>query len=105
MSDANDDYIKSLGLPPSETPETDAALRGVANRGDHSSAILALCRRLEIERNALKEESIYLKIAILAAMSEIRCFHGDALTPEERNLPRGSGWARVYNSLEQSIKK
>ena len=39
----------------SDTPETDHALHGVWYRGDHGSAIPALCRRLERERNRLRE--------------------------------------------------
>lgn len=37
----------------SDTPETDHALHGVWYRGDHGSAIPALCRKLERERNEL----------------------------------------------------
>lgn len=38
----------------SDTPETDHALHGVWYRGDHGSAIPALCRKLERERNAMR---------------------------------------------------
>ena len=38
----------------SDTPETDHALQGVWYRGDHGSAIPDLCRRLERERNSLR---------------------------------------------------
>lgn len=38
----------------SDTPETDYALHGVWYRGDHGSAIPALCRRLERERDRLR---------------------------------------------------
>jgi hypothetical protein len=38
----------------SDTPETDNALNGVWYRGDPGSAIPALCRRLERERNRLR---------------------------------------------------
>jgi len=37
------------------TPETDAALQGVYYRGDHGSAIPALCRNLERERNEARD--------------------------------------------------
>lgn len=40
----------------SDTPETDEALRRVWYCGDHGSAIPALCRKLERERNAALEE-------------------------------------------------
>lgn len=38
----------------SDTPETEHALCGVWYRGDHGSAIPALCRRLERERDRLR---------------------------------------------------
>jgi hypothetical protein len=40
-----------------ETPETTNALHGVWYRGDHGSAIPALCRRLEIERDEARREA------------------------------------------------
>ena len=43
-------------MPDSDTPETERALHGVWYRGDHGSAIPALCRRLERERDRLREE-------------------------------------------------
>jgi len=39
----------------SDTPETEHALHGVWYRGDHGSAISDLCRKLERERNQLRE--------------------------------------------------
>jgi len=39
-----------------DTPETTHVLHGVWYRGDHGSAIPALCRRLERERNILAEQ-------------------------------------------------
>ena len=42
------------GSAASDTPETEHALHGVWYRGDHGSAIPALCRRLERERNRLR---------------------------------------------------
>lgn len=44
-----------MNIPATDTPETDDALYGVWHRGDHGSAIPALCRRLERERNALAQ--------------------------------------------------
>lgn len=57
FSEASPDQDQDqLVVPPvaSDTPETDHALQGVWYRGDHGSAIPALCRRLERERNALR---------------------------------------------------
>jgi hypothetical protein len=42
------------GSAASDTPETENALHGVWYRGDHGSAIPALCRRLERERNRMR---------------------------------------------------
>jgi hypothetical protein len=33
-------------------------------------------------------------------MQEIEYWHADMLTEHERNHPRGSGWARVYDKLQ-----
>jgi len=51
-----------------DTPETTNALHGVWYRGDHGSAIPALCRRLEIERDKLRSENELLR----AANSDVR---------------------------------
>ena len=37
--------------------------------------------------------------AIDEAMAEIAYCHADRLAEDERNHPRGSGWARVYDKL------
>ena len=42
--------------------------------------------------------------AIQETMKEIEYCHSDMLTKEERKHPRGSGWARVYDKLENIIK-
>jgi hypothetical protein len=47
--------------------------------------------------------NVKMKKAIREAMAEIRYQHKDMLTAHERNHPRGSGWARVYDRLKQSI--
>jgi hypothetical protein len=47
-----------------DTPETTNALHGVWYRGDHGSAIPALCRRLEIERDKLRSENELLREAL-----------------------------------------
>jgi hypothetical protein len=38
--------------------------------------------------------------AVGEAMKEIDYHHRDMLTGEQRNHPRGSGWARVYDKLQ-----
>jgi hypothetical protein len=43
--------------------------------------------------------STVLGKAIDEAMAEIEYHDGDMLTEHERNHPRGSGWARVYDRL------
>ncbi len=43
--------------------------------------------------------------AIKEVLKEIEYCHGDMLTKEERNHPRGSGWARVYYKLTAAIGK
>ena len=52
------------------------------------------------------EAEVDVKIAkvIRETMEEIKYWHSDLLTEEERNHPRGSGWARVYDKLENIIK-
>jgi hypothetical protein len=45
-----------------------------------------------------KDDTTILK-AIEEAMREIEYSEGDMLTEHERNHPRGSGWARVYDKL------
>lgn len=67
---------------PTDTPETDHALHGVYYRGDHGSAIPALCRKLERERDALvkriqewadlSDDGIRLRLGKMTD-SEIRC--------------------------------
>jgi hypothetical protein len=47
-------FAGAHGSAASDTPETENALHGVWYRGDHGSAIPALCRRLERERNRLR---------------------------------------------------
>ena len=48
------EVLERIG-PVSDTPETDDALQGVWYRGDHGSAIPALCRRLERERDEARQ--------------------------------------------------
>ena len=45
-----------------------------------------------------------IKERIEEALEEIIYWHGDMLTMEERNHPRGSGWARVYDGLKEALK-
>jgi hypothetical protein len=54
-SAAGDDLLDRSGRPSSDTPRTDWALHGVWYRGDHGSAIPALCRQLERENVKLRE--------------------------------------------------
>ena len=42
-----------------------------------------------------------LVAACQEAMREIEYQHSDMLTQDERNHPRGSGWARVYDRLKE----
>ena len=37
-------------------------------------------------------------------IQEIEYWHSDMLTDEERNHPRGNGWARVYDKLNKLLK-
>jgi len=50
-------------------------------------------RRIALLRDACQE-----------AMREIEYQHSDMLTQYERNHPRGSGWARVYDKLKEVSK-
>lgn len=69
-------------MEPTDTPETDHALHGIWYRGDHGSAIPALCRKLERERDALAKRiqewtdlsdyGLRLRLGEMTA-SEIRC--------------------------------
>lgn len=47
-------------------------------------------------------EAMY-KGVILEAIKEIEYWHADMLTEEERNHPRGNGWARVYDNLKVAL--
>lgn len=53
-----------------DTPETEHALHGVWYRGDHGSAIPALCRKLERERNAARAEVARLSKIIERAVDD-----------------------------------
>ena len=53
-----DDSRPASGSEASDTPETDNALKGVWYRGDHGSAIPALCRKLERERNGARSKQL-----------------------------------------------
>ena len=53
-----DDSRPASGSEASDTPETDNALQGVWYRGDHGSAIPALCRKLERERNGARSKQL-----------------------------------------------
>ena len=50
------------------------------------------------------EQVALLKDACQEAIREIEYQHGDMLTQHERNHPRGSGWARVYDKLREASK-
>ena len=39
------------------------------------------------------------------ALEEIEYWHKDMLSEDERNHPRGSGWARVYDNLTEAIRQ
>jgi hypothetical protein len=52
------DSRPASGPEASDTPETDNALQGVYYRGDHGSAIPALCRKLERERNGARSKQL-----------------------------------------------
>ena len=41
--------------------------------------------------------------ALQEALNEIEYHHGDMLAAAERNHPRGSGWARVYDKGREAI--
>lgn len=40
-----------------------------------------------------------LRALLLTVKEEIEHWHSDLLTEDERNHPRGSGWARVYDRV------
>ncbi len=48
---------------------------------------------------ALLERQTQILAAIEETMAEIEYWHADMLKEHERNHPRGSGWARVYDRL------
>jgi hypothetical protein len=48
---------------------------------------------------ALLERQTLILAVIEETMAEIEYDHADMLTEHERNHPRGSGWARVYDKL------
>lgn len=45
------------------------------------------------------------KKALAEVVEEIVYQHENLLSEEERNHPRGSGWARVYDSCCQALKE
>jgi hypothetical protein len=48
---------------------------------------------------ALLERQTLILAAIEETITEIEYWHADMLTEHEREHPRGSGWARVYDKL------
>ena len=51
----------------------------------------------------LRDAAPALLEALQDALAEIEYHHSDMLTEEERNHPRGSGWARVYDKGHAAI--
>jgi len=62
---------------------------------------LTLERRLKAKDKQIAE----LVEACKEALDEIVYWHKDMLSEDERNHPRGSGWARVYDKLTEAIAK
>ena len=66
------------------TPRTDHALQGVYNRGDHGSAIPALCRQLETELATLRANVTNLldelQAAVIADHPEANRLLSDVIT-------------------------
>jgi len=61
--------------------------------------------RCDEDGNDESETSVNrLVAACQEAMREIEYQHSDMLTQDERNHPRGSGWARVYDKLKDATR-
>ena len=45
-----------------------------------------------------------LEKALVEAKTEIEYEHEEMLSPEEREHPRGSGWARVYDKINAALE-
>jgi len=86
------------GSAASDTPETEHALHGVWYRGDHGSAIPALCRRFERERDQLRAEN--KKLRDVAERLAIHA-HNHGLNPDasQRNICGRCCAIRDYNQL------
>ncbi|HTU90416.1 MAG TPA: hypothetical protein VMF69_10105 [Gemmataceae bacterium] len=54
-----------------------------------------------LERGIVAE----LRAALQETRAEIEHWHSDMLTPEERQHPRGNGWACVYDRLSALLAK
>ena len=74
----------------SDTPETDHALHRVWYRGDHGSAIPALCRRLERERDAAIQKHLVLLDAVRAMIDAKGRYHTQLATERLIKIVEGS---------------
>lgn len=62
-------------------------------------------RMIDFECERLRKAAAELLEALEEALREIAYWHGDMLSEEERNHPRGSGWARVHDKGRAAIAK
>lgn len=65
---------------PSDTPETEQTLHGIWYRGDHESVIIARCRKLERERNALSD-------ALAVVLAQVRQLKAEILAAKNPSVP------------------
>ena len=78
----------------------DAMMASCVERDLHMGGTVVRCDEdgddaSEVSVNRLVE-------ACQEAIREIEYQHSDMLTQDERNHPRGSGWARVYDKLKEA---
>jgi len=58
---------------------------------------------IDFEPQRERKAAAELLAALKEAIAEIEYAHADMLTAEEREHPRGSGWARVYDKAKAAI--
>ena len=68
-------------------------------------ALRADIERMHTHHSACIEQRDRMREALEEAKSEIEYAHADMLTVEERNHPRGSGWARVHDKIVAALSR
>jgi hypothetical protein len=74
------------------------ALVDLQGDADYSESVM-----VDFESERLRKAAPQLLAALQEAVAEIEHWHADMLSAEERNHPRGNGWARVYDKANAAI--